>query len=85
MNGGAVFAAAQPRSLKGRMKRIINYGFAAGLGAVCGLIAGHYFIPAVPAYPLSFWFEHPIQHGHWPWALGGIITGSAVRYLMVTD
>ena len=64
------------------MGRIVGFGVADAFGAVCGLIAGHYFVPAVPAYPISFWFEHPIEYGHWKWTLGGAITGSAVRHLV---
>jgi hypothetical protein len=65
--------------------RIVRVGLAAAVGAVIALVAGHYFIPAVPAYPISFWFEHPIQYGHWKWTLGGAIAGIVIRYFVVDD
>jgi hypothetical protein len=79
----AIQLHGQKHSEVGRI--ILGFGLAAALGAVMGLIAGHYFVPAVPAYPLSFWLEHPIRYGHWQWALGGATTGIAIRYLMVSD
>ena len=67
------------------MGRIVSFSFAGAIGAVLGLVVGHYFIQAGPANPLSFWLEHPIILGHWKWALGGLLLGLASRYLLKSD
>ena len=69
----------------GNVGKMVGFGFAAAFGAVCGLVAGHYFVPAVPDHPLSFWLVNPIRYGHWPWALGVTIAGIVIRYLMAPD
>jgi hypothetical protein len=87
----AVPVSKRPNNLRqdigssGPWGRTVRFGLAAAVGAVITLVAGHYFIPAVPAYPISFWFEHPIQYGHWKWTLGGAIAGIVTRYCVVDD